>query len=425
MKTLLCMLVLYSLINPVLIAQNVGIGAGSPNALFHVNVGPAVSRGILVTGNYHSLGSIPDLGPGTRLMFYPGKGAFRAGSAYGTEWDDANVGPESNATGVSTIASGYNSTAMGRYSIASGQVSMAIGSSTVASGSYAFATGYQSEATGTLANTFGDSTIASGSYTTAMGRNSVARGWASMAVGHHTVAKGYASTVIGVYNDSIYTGNQMTFTSGTPLFIVGNGNAKDDRSNAMVVLKNGNVGIGENAPTEALVLNKNAATTLQLQAAGVEKGFVQLSGDHLRLGTYSSNNLGQVIFRLDGSDRFTIYPSGNATLTGTLTQNSDARLKRNIAPINNAIQQLSKINGYQYYWKSSRADPGMQTGVLAQELQKVLPELVKENAEGILSVNYSGLIPYMIEAAKTQQQEIAELKDRLSRLEEAVLKLRD
>lgn len=56
------------------------------------------------------------------------------------------------------------------------------------------------------------------------------------------------------------------------------------------------------------------------------------------------------------------------------------------------------------------ADQSVQTGVIAQELQKLFPELVKEDKEGMLSVNYSGLIPVLIESIKDQQNQIDELK---------------
>jgi hypothetical protein len=79
-----------------------------------------------------------------------------------------------------------------------------------------------------------------------------------------------------------------------------------------------------------------------------------------------------------------------------------------------------QVGGYHYYWKEQGKDATMQSGVLAQEIQKVFPELVKVDDKGTLSVNYSGLIPYVIEAAKTQQKEIEDLKKRMERLEAVI-----
>ncbi len=96
-------------------AQNVGIGTTTPNstALLHVDLGTSITNGLLVTGTLNTLATVPDFGAGSRLMFYPGKGAFRAGYVIGTQWDNVNVGDFSAAMGTNTTANGRNSTAMG------------------------------------------------------------------------------------------------------------------------------------------------------------------------------------------------------------------------------------------------------------------------------------------------------------------------
>jgi hypothetical protein len=157
--TSLPVIILLTLINvSKAFAQGVGINstgaAPHPNALLHVDVG-ATTRGFLVTGNTIGGASVPNLGAGRRLMFYPGKSALRAGVVSGTQWDDVNVGHASVAlgentiasgtwsiaTGNLTIASGFNSTAMGLLTTASGPYSTAMGVSTIASGEYSFAAG--------------------------------------------------------------------------------------------------------------------------------------------------------------------------------------------------------------------------------------------------------------------------------------------
>ncbi len=184
--------------------------------------------------------------------------------------------------------------------------------------------GSNTTANGSASTAMGINTTANGPNSTAMGTRTSANSLNSSALGYSIIAKGYCSTVIGMYNDSILLVNQIGYENTTPLFIIGNGSGESFRSNAMVVLKTGFVGIGTNAPTENLVLNDPTNPTLELQNAGVAKGYYQLSGDNVRLGTYSSNNTGNLIVRLNGADRFTIFPTGNATLTGNLTQNSDA-----------------------------------------------------------------------------------------------------
>ncbi|HMT96387.1 MAG TPA: tail fiber domain-containing protein [Ferruginibacter sp.] len=112
----------------------------------------------------------------------------------------------------------------------------------------------------------------------------------------------------------------------------------------------------------------------------------------------------------------TLNGDGNATLMGTLTQLSDAREKTNISQLKNSLPLLLEINGYRYNWKNLLKDREPQIGLLAQEIENVLPELVKENPEGLKSVNYSGLIPFLIEAIKEQQQQISRLNEEIKNL---------
>jgi Chaperone of endosialidase/Head domain of trimeric autotransporter adhesin len=118
---------------------------------------------------------------------------------------------------------------------------------------------------------------------------------------------------------------------------------------------------------------------------------------------YFHNNTG-------GWNILSLQGNGNATLMGTLTQNSDERLKKNIEPIANPFDQLQQLSGYHYQWKDERRDSATQTGLLAQEVEKVMPELVKVDDKGIKSVNYNGLVPYLLEAIKELKAEVDALK---------------
>src|SRR5689334_4724767 len=115
-------------------SQSVGIGTNTPNpaAQLHVDVG-STTNGFLVTGFYTG-SAIPDLGSGSKMMFFPGKSAFRAGYAGSTQWDNGYVGQFSTAFGYSTIAFGMQSTAFGASTLAQAQCSTAFGSGTVATG---------------------------------------------------------------------------------------------------------------------------------------------------------------------------------------------------------------------------------------------------------------------------------------------------
>lgn len=130
----------------------------------------------------------------------------------------------------------------------------------------------------------------------------------------------------------------------------------------------------------------------------------------------TSANANLNFFYAGVGDVLSLKGNGNATLTGTLTQNSDARLKTNIIPISNLAGSLVKLNGYSYQWKNKNLDQSEQIGLLAQEVEKYFPQLVKEDVLGNKSVNYSGLIPVMIEVIKQQQSSIDALKKEMEEI---------
>mgnify|MGYP000936340630 CR=1 FL=1 len=105
-----------------------------------------------------------------RFFFNKSKGAFRAGSATGSYWNDDSLGTNSFASGYNTKAIGGYSTAMGANTTASGYSSTAMGSNTTASGNFSTAMGVGTTASGTYSTAMGYYTTASGTYSTAMGR---------------------------------------------------------------------------------------------------------------------------------------------------------------------------------------------------------------------------------------------------------------
>ncbi|MDB4917171.1 MAG: hypothetical protein JWM95_4815 [Gemmatimonadetes bacterium] len=110
-------------------------------SLFRVNVDGGVTMGGAWDGGSFS-GGIPAEGAGTRLMWYPQKGAARAGYVSGTQWDDANIGYFSFAAGENVRASGDNATAFGLRTTAAQVSSFAAGEDNTASGAASVALGY-------------------------------------------------------------------------------------------------------------------------------------------------------------------------------------------------------------------------------------------------------------------------------------------
>ncbi|MEO6542350.1 MAG: hypothetical protein ABIN74_15215, partial [Ferruginibacter sp.] len=225
---------------------NVGIGTTSPDALLHVQ------RGAVLFDS--TIGGTPVSGPGTRMMWIPAKGAFRAGTVSANQWDNANIGLYSVAMGSSPIASGYASTAMGITTIASGLYSVAMGSNTIASGYSSTAMGFNTIASGNYSTAMGYTTIASGTNSTAMGNTIIASGDYSTAAGLFIKSKSYAGFVSGIFNDSTNAANAIGISSLNRIFQVGNGTADNARSNAITILQNGNTGIGVLSPKHNLVV---------------------------------------------------------------------------------------------------------------------------------------------------------------------------
>jgi hypothetical protein len=132
------------------------------------------------------------------------------------------------------------------------------------------------------------------------------------------------------------------------------------------------------------------------------------------------------------------YFAGNVTVTGTFTNPSDQNLKKDIKPLSGALANILKIQGVSYLWKSEQEldyymlgkssegkmgvnekfnfPDGKQIGVIAQNVEQVLPELVQTDADGIKSVDYIKMIPVLIEAIKEQQQIIEGLSAEIEQL---------
>jgi hypothetical protein len=105
-----------------------------------------------------------------------------------------------------------------------------------------------------------------------------------------------------------------------------------------------------------------------------------------------------------------ITVAGTVTAAGTVLT-SDRRWKRNITPLKNVVEKLKQIVGVSYDWAfnefpEKHFSEKKQIGVIAQDVQKVFPELVLKDSHGYLSVNYSGLIGPLVEAFKVQQTQI-------------------
>jgi hypothetical protein len=108
--------------------------------------------------------------------------------------------------------------------------------------------------------------------------------------------------------------------------------------------------------------------------------------------------------------------TGQICYATTPTICSDIRLKKDFSNLTNSLASISQLKGYNYYLRNER-NPNLQTGFIAQEIQKIFPELVNTGSDGYLSVDYTGLIPHLVESVKALKSENELLKERLSKIE--------
>ena len=108
-----------------------------------------------------------------------------------------------------------------------------------------------------------------------------------------------------------------------------------------------------------------------------------------------------------------IAANGNATLTGSLTQNSDISLKKNISTLSNSLGIVLKLRGVSFQWKDENREKEKQLGFIAQEVEQVIPEIVKTDENGIKSVGYANIVPVLVEAIKELTARVTELEAKL------------
>jgi hypothetical protein len=108
---------------------------------------------------------------------------------------------------------------------------------------------------------------------------------------------------------------------------------------------------------------------------------------------------------------FDMSAAGAATFNNDVTAFSDARLKENVETIDNALDKVCAMRGVTFN-RIDNEDGGRQMGVIAQEVQDIVPEVVKTNddEDKTLSVSYGNMVGVLIEAIKELKEEIKELK---------------
>ena len=248
-----------------------------------------------------------------------------------------------------------------------------------------------------------------------------------------------SSRVLYLTQNAVDSGNIVQFLSNTGAEVwevTGRNNQFYIYNNALsqhslyIVPSNNYVGIGTTNPGAKLTVVSN----------GTQAKFDSTASYSDILFSNTSGTGGFLNF--GGTTSFNVYVGGGAgsnlemslTNTGTLTVSgdvvafgspSDKRLKENIKPIKTALDKVTKLQGVSFDWKDKHDALDREgnpiklkkwkndLGFIAQDVQKVVPELVRENEDGMLSVRHQSITPILLEAIKELKAEIDELKKQI------------
>jgi len=124
---------------------------------------------------------------------------------------------------------------------------------------------------------------------------------------------------------------------------------------------------------------------------------------------------GAAIYGFTSGAGYAGYFSGDLCATGTIGACSDVRYKKNIKPLDNVLSSVLKLEGVSYLWRRDKFpeknfNDKRQIGIIAQDIEKIYPELVRTDTEGYKTVDYTKLTPILLEAIKAQQQIIESQK---------------
>jgi hypothetical protein len=388
-----------------------------------------------------ALGSVgvDSLGNPTGPTIASGYAAFALGfGSVASGWGAFTLGVIDTASGPFALAMGYNTKseslfsttlgwgttvelfginglATGAFTKAGNYAAAAFGDHTYASGHTSFATGFETTAAGHLSSTFGLQTTANGSNSIAMGDN--------------TTAQAYGSFVLGRYN--VVSGTPGIWNNAEPAFVIGNGTSASSRSNAVTIYKNGSADFGG-----SINLNKNstygAVYVNSKQAVWFDGNYFSWGYD----GLYNVFAHPVSVGTTANPGSYSLYVVGTTHCTGGTWTDSDIRWKKNISDLDNVLDKALQLKSVSYSWKQEefpekRFDSGTQIGLIAQDVEKVFPELVRTDDNGYKAVSYEKLSVVLLEGMKEQQHEIEttkkenlELKSELQSLKEEIEKIR-
>jgi hypothetical protein len=300
--------------------------------------------------------------------------------------DGSSAGSIANTTGIVTLASSVLTTADINGGTADGVV---IGGASAAAATFTNLT-----ASGTI--TFTGATVANGGAVTTVDING---GTIDGAV----IGGASAAAITGT------TVNGTTITASTGF--VGDGSGLTGLPASGI----GNV-VEDTTPQLGGTLDANG-NNIQLDDNGIVAFGTAQDAEFFTDGTdfYLDLNAGinNFIIRDATTTRFTFDDAGDFTATGDVTAYSDRSLKDDVRPITDALDKVDQINGVTFV-RNDMDSGARKTGVIAQDVEAVLPEVVSTDENGIKSVAYGNMVGLLIEAVKELRKEVKTLKGEAS-----------
>ena len=374
-------------------ALGANISGGASNQIASTGVGSVVGGGAfnmmygqtsVIGGGYlnqiASTAAIPTL----NSVISGGYSNYILGEACSISGGDSNIAAPVYATvgggngnwalnGNTTVGGGASNYALSPNSVVAGGSSNIAGTITVDHQNASVGGGYLNQATGI------NSTISGGMENEATGSNDVVSG------GLRNIASGGNSNV-GGGQDNGATGVNSTVGGG--LFNVATG------SNATVPGGKSNFATGMNA----VAMGVNAA-------ALHDNSFVWGCNDN------------PAVFISAGAGTVNFYSTQFRWNGAIILPPSDKRLKKDINAIEGALDKVERLQGVMFKWKDAQYNYSKHTeinmGLIAQDVENVIPEVVFVDANGNYNVEYDKLVPLLVEAIKEQQKQINDLKQRL------------
>lgn len=211
-------------------------------------------------------------------------------------------------------------------------------------------------------------------------------------------------------NTGVYLNGQAFLQNGSPTIYLMDTDHRSamihNNSNLFYVLR----GCGNNSSSWCTAANGWWPFIINLEDNSITMGGALTTYDYTASTYFLDRNDGTYYADPNGTSQM------NVVTANSFLYRSDARLKNDIAPLQGALQKLLQIGGIEFTWNDGAKKGERDIGVIAQDVEKVLPEAVSTGADGLKAVDYARLVPVLINAIREQQEQIDFLKAEIERI---------